>query len=67
MLDAGLDLEPERAQVVRKLASTKPSEWQPGHIAKLKEGMVAGTKGVPLKFVFGSDFPYRETETQTPW
>jgi choline dehydrogenase-like flavoprotein len=67
MLDAGLELEPDRAQVVRQLAATRPSEWQPGHIAKLKEGMVAGTKGVPLKFVFGSDFPYRETETQTPW
>jgi hypothetical protein len=67
MLDAGLELEPERAQVVRKLAATKPSEWQPGQIARLKEGMVAGAKGVPLKFVFGSDFPYRETETQTPW
>ena len=37
----GLDLEPKRAQVVRPLAATKPSEWQPGHIARLKESMIA--------------------------
>jgi choline dehydrogenase-like flavoprotein len=67
LLDAGLDLEPDRAQVVRQLAATKPSAWPAGQIARLKEGMVAGAKGVPLKFVFGSDYPYRETETQTPW
>ena len=67
MLDAGLDLEPERAQVVRQMAATKPPAWRPEQIARLKEGMVAGVKGVPLKFVFGSDYPYRETETHTPW
>src|SRR5208282_1052373 len=67
MLDAGLELEPERAQVVRELASARPSEWRPGQVAKLKEGMAAGAKGIPLKLIFGSDYPYRETEQHIPW
>lgn len=67
MLDAGLELEPERAQVVRELASARPSEWRPGQVAKLKEGMAAGAKGIPLKLSFGSDYPYRETEQHIPW
>ena len=35
--------------------------------ARLKGDMAAGAKGIPLKLVFGSDFPYRETETHIPW
>lgn len=67
MLDAGLELEPDRAQIVRHLASLKPAEWPPEQIAKLKEGMAADTTGIPLKLVFGSDFPYCDTREQIPW
>jgi ferredoxin len=67
MLDAGLDLEPDRAQAVSRLAATKPSEWPPEQVARLKEGMAAGAKGIPLKLIFGSDYPYRETEQHIPW
>ena len=67
MLDAGLELEPERVQVVRQCAGSKPSAWNPGQIATLKSGMTADAKGVPLKLVFGSDFPYRETVEKIPW
>src|SRR5208283_4778101 len=35
MLDAGLELEPERAQVVSRLASAKPAEWPPEQVARL--------------------------------
>jgi len=67
MLDAGLELEPDRARLVRELASVKPAEWRPEQIARLKEGMTASASGLPLKLIFGSDFPYRETETHIPW
>jgi ferredoxin len=67
MLDAGLDLEPDRARVVSQMASARPPEWRPEQIARLKEGMAAGAKGIPLKLIFGSDYPYRETETHIPW
>jgi ferredoxin len=29
--------------------------------------MAASAKGIPLKLAFGSDFPYRETESHVPW
>jgi choline dehydrogenase-like flavoprotein len=67
MLDAGIELEPGRAQIVRGLAGKKSSDWPAGELAVLKEGMEADAKGVPLKMIFGSDFPYRETAEKIPW
>lgn len=67
MLDAGLELEPDRARIVGQCAATNPVAWLPSQIAALKGSMAADAKGVPLKLIFGSDFPYRETEEQIPW
>ena len=67
MLDAGIELEPDRAQVVRQCAAVKPDAWSVEQVAVMKGGMAADAKGVPLKLVFGSDFPYRETAEKIPW
>ena len=67
LLDSGLGLEPERARIVRDCAETNPAAWSPGQLAALKAGMAADASGVPLKLVFGSDFPYRETTEMIPW
>ncbi len=67
MLDAGLELESDRAQIVQQFAGAKPSAWPRDDLAKLKGDMAASAKGVPLKLAFGSDFPYRETGNQIPW
>ena len=67
MLDTGLELEADRSQIVSELAAVKPSAWPPTPVARLKEGMTAGAGGIPLKLIFGSDFPYRETEELIPW
>ncbi len=67
MLDAGIELEPHRAELVRKLGSLKVSQWAPEEIAALKEGMRASSKRVPQKLAFGSDYPYREAEEHVPW
>ena len=67
MLDAGLELEPDRAQIVRQCAAVKPDAWSAAQRAALSAGMTADAKGVPLKLVFGSDFPYRETAEKIPW
>jgi ferredoxin len=67
MLDAGIELEPGRAKIVRQFAETKPAAWNPDQVAGLKAGLAADATGVPLKMVFGSDFPYRETEDKIPW
>ena len=67
LLDAGLELEPDRARIVRECAAVKPAVWNPQQIATLNGGLAADAHGVPLKLVFGSDFPYRETEEKIPW
>jgi len=67
MLDAGLELEPDRARIVSQCAGTKPAAWNPDQTAALKGGMAADAAGVPLKLVFGSDFPYRETSEKISW
>src|ERR1019366_7490114 len=67
MLDAGIELEKERAQLVHQLSETKFSGWKPDQLAALQGGMAADAKGIPLKLLFGSDFPYRETAEKIPW
>jgi choline dehydrogenase-like flavoprotein len=67
LLDAGIELEPERAKIVRACAQVKPAAWNPSQVATLKGGLAVNATGVPLKLVFGSDFPYRETAGKIPW
>jgi len=67
MLDAGLELETDRAQFVRRLAGIQPFSWTDGDRARLRGPMTADAKGIPVKLVFGSDFPYRETGEKIPW
>jgi hypothetical protein len=55
MLDAGLQLEPARTQIVHELSKLAPSAWRPEQVAVLKENMAASASGIPLKLVFGSD------------
>ncbi len=61
MLDAGLQLEPDRAQVVQRLARQTPAEWDPADVARIQEGMAPKAGGIPQKLCFGSDYPYRDT------
>src|SRR5208282_1562866 len=66
MVDAGIGLEPARAQEVARMSQASPQAWRQEQLALLKEGMSAGKKGIPLKRVYGSDFPYRECELHLP-
>jgi choline dehydrogenase-like flavoprotein len=59
LLDAGISLEPDRAALVADMAARQPSAWAPEQIARLKEGTSATSKGIPLKLLYGSDYPYR--------
>jgi len=67
MLDAGIELENGRAKIVRELAGQKTPEWTPHQIAAIQSDIAADAAGIPLKLLFGSDFPYRETEEKIPW
>lgn len=67
MLDAGIGLEPERAEIVRQLASQNPSQWAAESAAVLKNATTVSRGRIPQKLLFGSDFPYREAEQHVAW
>lgn len=67
MLDAGIELENERAEIVRDLSGKKFSEWAAAQLSTIQGDLAATAKGIPLKTLFGSDFPYRETKEKIPW
>ena len=60
MLDAGIALEPDRTGLVGRMAQSLPSGWASSDVDALKTGVLANAKGIPLKLIYGSDFPYRE-------
>jgi choline dehydrogenase-like flavoprotein len=60
MLDAGIQLEADRARVVQRLGQTTLDQWPPEDVQRLKEGMEPAASGIPQKRIFGSDYPYRE-------
>lgn len=66
ILDAGLEIEPERSASMRVLAGSSPAAWTPAATAFLREGISSGTSGIPLKLAAGSDFPYRRPPAATP-
>jgi ferredoxin len=67
MLDAGLELEPDRAQRIGEIANNGSSGWKQSDLALVKGDMAADGTGIPLKLLFGSDFLYRETEEKIRW
>ena len=67
MLDAGIELESDRATIIRQCAATPPTHWSAAQLATVRGGLAADARGVSLKLIFGSDFPYRETAEKIPW
>ena len=59
MLDAGISLDAERRHLVSQLSERLPHEWQAAEVARLKEGIEATAAGIPLKRLYGSDFPFQ--------
>ncbi len=58
ILDAGIELEAERQQIVDALLASP--DWDKAALASLKAGTDATVSGIPVKKQFGSDYPYRE-------
>lgn len=67
MLDAGLELEPDRARAVRALAGKEPGQLTAQDLAVFKGNLRPTAQGLPQKLIFGSDFPYRDTQKEIPW
>ena len=66
MLDAGIELEPERQQMVERMRAGRREEWDAASLRMLKERTSAHINGIPIKYVYGSDYPYREADQHIP-
>jgi choline dehydrogenase-like flavoprotein len=60
--DAGISIEPARADLVADLRRSPPGSWTDSQVFQLKAGMRASAQGIPLKLAYGSDFPYRDCD-----
>jgi choline dehydrogenase-like flavoprotein len=60
MLDAGLELEPDRRRRLAGLQSVDFESWDPASLDFLREGVEVNQGGIPLKLAYGSKFPYRD-------
>ncbi|HWB85228.1 MAG TPA: GMC oxidoreductase [Bryobacteraceae bacterium] len=59
MLDAGRALEDSRRESVARLGAQPSANWNEADIRSLKEGIEVSSDGIPLKRLYGSDFPFR--------
>ena len=60
VIDIGLQLETERQQLVKTLASSSPDEWDTETIEHIiRQPVAAKSSIIPEKRVFGSDYPFR--------
>ena len=59
MLDGGMELEPCTGEIVRRLAASAPDDWSAPDMERLRAGPMPSSRGIPLKRIYGSDFPYR--------
>lgn len=62
LIEPGLQLEKENESLKKRLASSEPPLWSEEDLLKYKDGMKPTTKGIPLKKVYRSDFPFREVD-----
>jgi choline dehydrogenase-like flavoprotein len=66
MLDAGYELENERVEVVKRLYISTKEKWDAKDIAIIKENSDPHSEGVNIKYLYGSDYPYKGMDTIQP-
>src|SRR5437868_9745853 len=60
VIDIGLQLEADREQLIKSLASSSPDGWAEQTVELISKQPVASrNSGVPEKRIFGSDYPFR--------
>ena len=58
MLDVGMTLEKNITKDINILKKNNKQEWDTNIIRKIKGSISASIKGVPKKYLFGSNYPY---------
>ena len=66
MVDGGGELDPATASAVKRLHAIDPSLWRGPETSFLRRNVAPDRKGVGVKYVYGSDYPYRDAERFLP-
>ncbi len=66
MLDAGIELEPERQRVVNELSRQEFQNWDRRTVDQLKINTDSGVGGIPMKYSYGSNFPFQKIDEFVP-
>ena len=64
MVDTGVTLEPARAERLAAMSAKAAAQWSAEDLAFIREGTHASSAGIPLKRLYGSDFPFQEAEAR---
>lgn len=66
LIDAGTELEPERQAQVQKLSGISPTQWRGQAVDFMKHKATPDHRGIGVKHVYGSDYPYRHVAEFMP-
>jgi choline dehydrogenase-like flavoprotein len=66
MIDGGLQLEQETQRVVARMAGQPQNAWSADDLGVIKGNVSASAKGVQVKKLYGSDFPFRGVDQHLP-
>lgn len=67
LIDGGYELENERHDVLKRMRESIKSSWDKEDINKIMENNVPTVDGLPVKYAYGSDFPYRNSNVSWDW
>ena len=63
MLDSGIKIEPEKTVLIDRMSRLHKTKWSRQDIELVKSGNKSSTRGIDVKTLFGSNFPYRDSST----
>ncbi len=63
IIDGGINLEPERRALIDTLQKSNRDSWSAESLSSFKDCFSPDPKGVQVKYVYGSDFPYRDVQS----
>ncbi len=66
LLDAGVELESNRQAAVNELRRQDFEHWNAGTIEQFKARTDSGIRGIPMKYLYGSDFPFQKIDEFVP-
>jgi choline dehydrogenase-like flavoprotein len=66
ILDVGEELDDKRRAIVKYLAGTSPTKWDAQSVRIITENATLGSRSIPKKLVFGSDYLYGDNRSYAP-